>query len=158
VGEVVKGKLTLTTPDAYNHVAIEDMIPAGFEIVNFNLDTEDQSLLDNDWLGSSDRAGSQGWLSGLFGSSQAAQAFGSRGFGGSFGNNTRTLRPTHSETHDDRVFLYVERMSPGVYEYEYFLRALVPGEFQHLPAKAEELFFPEVFGRTGGGTIEVTLD
>ena len=158
VGDVVKGKLTLTIPDSYNHVAIEDIIPAGFEIVNFNLDTEDQSLQNNDWLGSAAESSSGSWLSGLFGSSQVAQVFGSSGFGGSFGNNTRTLRPTHIESHDDRVFLYVEQMSPGVYEYEYFLRALVPGEFQHLPARAEELFFPEVFGRTGGGIVEVTLE
>jgi uncharacterized protein YfaS (alpha-2-macroglobulin family) len=52
--------------------------------------------------------------------------------------------------------LYVEEMSEGVYEYEYFLRALVPGEFQHLPARAEQLFFPEVFGRTEGTVIDVT--
>jgi len=65
------------------------------------------------------------------------------------------LRPNHTESHDDLVFLYVEQLSPGVYEYEYFLRALIPGEFQHLPARAEELFFPEVFGRTDGDVIEV---
>jgi len=52
--------------------------------------------------------------------------------------------------------LYMEELSEGVYEYEYYLRALVPGEFQHLPARAEELFFPEVFGRTGGEVFEVT--
>jgi uncharacterized protein YfaS (alpha-2-macroglobulin family) len=158
VGDVVKGKLTLTIPDDYSHVAIEDIIPAGFEIINFNLDTEDQSLQDSDWLGGGSQSDSGSWLSGFFGSSQMVQVFGSSGFGGSYGNNTRTLSPTHAESHDDRIFLYVENMSAGVYEYEYFLRALVPGEFQHLPARAEELFFPEVFGRTGGGTMEVTLD
>jgi len=154
VGDVVKGKLTITVPSQYTHVAIEDIIPAGFEIVNFNLDTEDQSLKDN-----SVGASSESWFSRIgsaFGGSQSAQLFRSRGFGGSYGNNTRTLRPTHTESHDDRVFLYVEKLSPGVYEYEYYLRALVPGEFQHLPARAEELYFPEVFGRTDGDIVTVT--
>lgn len=157
VGEVVKGKLTITIPDHYSHVAIEDIIPAGFEIVNFNLETEDKTLLDNYDVGLSPESG--GWLSRLtnvFGGSQSAQVYRPSRFGGSYGNNTRTLRPTHTESHDDRVFLYVEELPAGVYEYEYFLRALVPGEFQHLPARAEELFFPEVFGRTGGGLVEVT--
>jgi hypothetical protein len=161
VGDVVKGQLTLTIPERYSHVAIEDMIPAGFEIVNFNLETEDQSLVGVGGLGALSDPSATGWLSrvtGVFGDSQTAQIYQSRGFGGSFGNATWKLRPTHTESHDDRVFLYVEQLEAGVYEYEYFLRALVPGEFQHLPARAEELFFPEIFGRTGGGLIEVTLD
>lgn len=160
VGDVVKGKLTITIPDEYTHVAIEDIIPAGFEIVNFNLDTEDQSLLANQKERAEGALQTQSsWFShfkNVFGDSQTAQVFRSQGFGGSYGNTRRKLRPTHTESHDDRVFLYVESLAPGVYEYEYFLRALVPGEFQHLPAKAEELFFPEVFGRTEGSVIEVT--
>jgi len=92
----------------------------------------------------------------VFGGSQTAQVFYGGGWGDSYRNDTRKLYPTHAETHDDRVFLYVDTLGAGVYEYEYFLRALVPGEFQHLPARAEELFFPEVFGRTGGDIITVT--
>jgi len=159
VGDVIKGKLTLTLPDHYTHVAIEDIIPAGFEIVNFNLDTEDKSLLNNNEFGQSSDDDSSGWLSrvtNVFGRSQSAQVFGSIGNGGSYRNDTRSLYPTHVESHDDRVYLYVDEMRQGVYEYEYFLRALVPGEFQHLPARAEELFFPEIFGRTAGGMIKVT--
>ena len=161
VGDVVKGKLTITIPDEYAHVAVEDIIPAGFEIVNFSLDTEDQSLLDepaDNAKGMLPNSKSGSWLSrlgNLFGGSQTAQVYRPGGFGGSYRNNTNPLRPTHTESHDDRVFIYVERLSPGVYEYEYFLRALVPGEFQHMPARAEELFFPEVFGRTEGGMVEV---
>ncbi len=157
VGEVIKGKLAITIPDHYSHVAVEDIIPAGFEIVNFNLQTEDQALLNNDTFGA--LPASEGWLSrftDIFNGPQAAQIYQSDESGGSYTNDTRKLLPTHIESHDDRVFLYIEDLSPGVYEYEYFLRALVPGEFQHLPARAEELFFPEVFGRTGGGTFKIT--
>ena len=164
VGDVIKGKLTITIPDVYTHVAIEDIIPAGFEIVNFNLATEDQSLRTDtqspDELYGQAESGS--WFSRLgnfFGSSQTARVGQTRRFVGQYGSNeARMLRPTHTESHDDRVFLYVEQLSPGVYEYEYFLRALVPGEFQHLPARAEELFFPEVFGRTDGGVVTISSE
>lgn len=165
VGEVVKGKLTITIPDPYYDVAVEDMIPAGFEIVNFSLTTEDQSLL-NDELGSADGgsfaanavSGIRDWFSG----SQVAQVWNDQyryWYGGSRDTaRTRELRPDHTESHDDRVFLYIESLRPGVYEYEYFLRALVPGEFQHLPARAEELFFPENFGRTSGDIFTITVE
>ncbi len=158
VGEVIKGKLRITVPEPYNHLSVEDMIPAGFELVNFNLATEDQSLkehLDN----SVENEYEEDWyyfFDNLFSETQKAQSFGSRKFGGSYNNQVNYLRPTHVETHDDRVFLYVDHLSEGVYEYEYFLRALVPGSFQHLPARAEELFFPEIFGRTEGSRFEVT--
>lgn len=164
VGDVIKGKLTITVPDYYRHVAVEDIIPAGFEIVNFNLATEDKSLQnelqDSDGLGMSPTDNDDSWLARLgsmFGRSQTAQVYSSRYYlGGSYRtDSSRTLRPTHVESHDDRVFLYMESLSPGVYEYKYYLRALVPGEFQHLPARAEELFFPEVFGRTSGDIITI---
>ena len=67
-----------------------------------------------------------------------------------------SLYPYFTEAHDDRVFLFKENLTPGVYEYEYYVRALVPGTFQHLPAIASEMYFPEVFGRTEGNTFTVT--
>ena len=41
-------------------------------------------------------------------------------------------------------------LSPGVYEYDYFVRALIPGKYHHLPAVVSEMYFPENFGRTRG--------
>jgi len=164
VGEVVRGKITLIIPDVYQNVAVEDFIPAGFEIVNFNLSTEDQSLntseeysrMGSAYTNESFLANVVSGVRGLFGEEQTAQLYGSFNSGGSYSNESRKLRPTHTESHDDRVFLYMENLSPGVYEYEYYLRALVPGTFQQLPARAEELYFPEVFGRTSGNIITVT--
>jgi hypothetical protein len=62
----------------------------------------------------------------------------------------REFFPDHKELHDDRVFLFKERISPGVYEFEYFVRALIKGKFIHLPARVYEMYFPEKFGRTQG--------
>jgi uncharacterized protein YfaS (alpha-2-macroglobulin family) len=52
VGEVVKGKIRIITGKPRNLFAVEDFIPAGFELVNFDLATEDTTLLDGekrDW-------------------------------------------------------------------------------------------------------------
>jgi uncharacterized protein YfaS (alpha-2-macroglobulin family) len=45
VGEVIKGKLTIISPKNRNLFTVNDAIPAGFELVNFNLATEDQTNL-----------------------------------------------------------------------------------------------------------------
>ena len=180
VGDIVKGKITVTVPSAYAHVAIEDFIPAGFEIVNQNLDTE-RGVVENDSGNYKDgafisprrdeakgffaRALSQ--VSSYFGlDTQLAQTYSGSAYEwgvdspadayDGWGLNSETLYPSHVEAHDDRVFLYVDSLQPGVYTYEYYLRALVPGTFAHLPARAEELYFPEIFGRTSGSRITVT--
>ena len=168
IGDIVKGKITLTVPSAYAHVSVEDFIPAGFEIVNQNLDTE-RGAVDAEMgeygfapaasqteRGFFTRTLSQ--VGSYFGyGKQLAQTYGALDYGytndGEMG--TRTLYPSHIEAHDDRVFLYVESLEPGVYEYEYYLRALVPGTFAHLPARAEELYFPDIFGRTSGERFTV---
>lgn len=170
VGEVVRGKIVVTVPASYTDVAIEDMIPAGFEIVNFSLATEDQSLLDGEEHGEGEYYGmaparersdllTRTWegLANAWSGTQAAQLWGGMSFGtgGSRKDQTRTLYPTYRESHDDRVYLYVETLAPGVYESEYYLRALVPGTFKYLPARAEEMYFPEVFGRTSGSIFTI---
>ncbi len=46
-------------------------------------------------------------------------------------------------------------MPKGVYEYTYFAQATTPGEFRIAPATAFEQYFPEVWGRSDGGTFIV---
>ncbi len=162
VGEILRGRLRIGIPGMYNHVAVEDYIPAGFELVNFNLATEDQSLMMDDVYGeNSERSGfmskARGYVGQWFDQSPLAQTYGASGGRGASATRVKELVPTHVESHDDRVFFYVDQISPGLYEYEYFIRALVPGAFQQLPAKAEELYTPEVFGRTSGDIITVSL-
>jgi len=166
VGDIVRGKIKISIPSEYKNVAVEDMIPAGFEIVNFNLDTEDKTLGTEGSFGMTiptNTASSDGLLTrvfseitSIFSGSQTAQVYGSKMYEVQSDTYTQTLMPTHTESHDDRLFLFVENLPAGVYEYEYYLRALVPGEFQHLPARAEESYFPEIFGRTSGDLITVT--
>ena len=55
----------------------------------------------------------------------------------------------HTEKRDDRVQVFADRVYSGVYEYSYVTRATTIGTFVVPPARAEEMYTPETFGRTG---------
>jgi uncharacterized protein YfaS (alpha-2-macroglobulin family) len=113
VGEVIREHLEITVPVTRRDVAIQDFIPAGLEIVNTSLATEDQTL------NSDERPvkNSKFW-------------------------------PNHREWRDDHAFLYRELLEPGTYEFDYLVRALVPGNYLRLPAQIWEMNNPENFGRS----------
>ncbi len=122
VGDVVRAHVQITVTKSRNFVIVEDYIPAGMEIVNLDLATEQKSLLLQEK---------------------------------ELKENSRELYPDFTELHDDRALIFKERVSPGVYEFDYYIRALTRGEFTHLPAVVSEMYFPENFGRTAGGYFEV---
>ncbi len=59
------------------------------------------------------------------------------------------------ELRKDRLLLYAPRLEPGVYSFRYRLRATVPGGFVLRPARAEEMYAPEVFGTSRAGRLVV---
>ncbi len=59
------------------------------------------------------------------------------------------------ELRKDSLLLYAPRLEPGVYSFRYKLRATVPGGFVLRPARAEEMYAPEVFGASAGGRLVV---
>ncbi len=61
----------------------------------------------------------------------------------------------YQEEHDDGLLLYAPYLDAGVYTYTYVLRAAAPGDFAHRPAIAEEMYTPEVSGRSSGGRASV---
>ena len=61
----------------------------------------------------------------------------------------------HVERHDDRVTLFATRLSEGVHEFTYMVRATTAGTFITAPMSAEEMYEPEVFGRTASEVVEV---
>ncbi len=127
-GDVLRGQIKIFVPEGRNFVAVEDFIPAGVELINFNLDTEDKSLLVEE-------QNDQDWWRNYY--------------------NNKKLRPSMKELRDDRLFLFKENLSAGEYEYDYFVRVLIPGKFHHLPAVVSEMYFPENFARTSGRYFEV---
>jgi uncharacterized protein YfaS (alpha-2-macroglobulin family) len=62
---------------------------------------------------------------------------------------------SHSELRDDRVALFANYLSAGTYEYSYTLRATSAGQFNVIPAFANEQYFPEVFGRSDGALFTI---
>jgi len=61
----------------------------------------------------------------------------------------------HMEKRDDRLQVFADRMWGGVYEYTYVTRATTIGTFVVPPARAEEMYNPETFGRSGTDTFVV---
>jgi hypothetical protein len=59
------------------------------------------------------------------------------------------------ERHDDRVELFATRLGAGEHEFSYLARATTPGRFGAAPARAEEMYAPEVYGLTPSARIEV---
>jgi hypothetical protein len=59
------------------------------------------------------------------------------------------------EIRDDRVLFFIDHMSAGMFHYRYLARATSLGTFVLPPTKAEEMYTPEVFGRTGSDVIRI---
>jgi uncharacterized protein YfaS (alpha-2-macroglobulin family) len=180
VGEVLRGVVTIISPKERHLFAIEDYIPAGFELVNFSLATEDQSQIDtagtpptsstpppparrmlassasyNDTFSFGHFVSTiwnrMGYLWG--GTSAVVSDFNT--YAESSALVYQSLRPDFQELRDDRLFLFAQDVPAGTYRYEYYIRATTAGTFSHLPAVASDLYFPENFGRTAGSLFTV---
>jgi uncharacterized protein YfaS (alpha-2-macroglobulin family) len=128
-GDLVRVTLTLRLTKERRYVAVTDPLPAGFEAVESWFATTAASLarphVDAD-------ESARSWLS----------WFRRGGF-------------DHVERLDDRVNLFATRLSEGTHEFTYVVRATTAGSFKTAPARAEEMYEPEVFGRTGSAVVEV---
>ena len=63
----------------------------------------------------------------------------------------------HKELRDDRILAFADELPAGVHTLEFAARATTPGTFQLMPATAEMMYAPEVFGRSDGGSFSVIL-
>ncbi len=61
----------------------------------------------------------------------------------------------HQNLRDERAEVFATLLWDGVYDYSYVARATTPGEFIVPPAKAEEMYSPEVFGRSASDRVIV---
>ncbi|MGD0576516.1 MAG: MG2 domain-containing protein [Candidatus Staskawiczbacteria bacterium] len=120
-GDLVREHLTVVVPVERRNVQIEDYIPAGLQIVDLSLATEDKSLRLNQ-----------------------------------VEVKAPEIYPDYKAIYDDRAYVYTSMLEPGVYEFDYYLRALVPGTYTQMPAMVSEMYTPENFGRTGSATFKVT--
>ncbi|MCC6748694.1 MAG: Ig-like domain-containing protein [Deltaproteobacteria bacterium] len=130
-GELVRVTLKIVVPQQMHFVAVEDPLPAGLEAVNFRLMNATQSLA---------RGLSHGYAS---------------RYGGPRSDSAWWTPFYHQELRDDRVQLFADSIEPGVYTYVYLARATTAGTYVTPPAHAEQMYEPEVFGRTGTSTFTV---
>ncbi len=61
----------------------------------------------------------------------------------------------HQNMRDERVEAFATLLWEGVYTYDYVARATTPGTFVAPPTKAEEMYSPDVFGRSGSDLVIV---
>ncbi len=61
----------------------------------------------------------------------------------------------HQNLRDERAEAFTPLLWDGVYEYTYYARATTPGRFVVPPTKAEEMYSPEVFGRSASDIVVV---
>jgi uncharacterized protein YfaS (alpha-2-macroglobulin family) len=56
---------------------------------------------------------------------------------------------------DNRSEVFSMQLGEGTHRFSYTARATTPGTFIAAPAKAEEMYSPETFGRSGGTTVVI---
>jgi alpha-2-macroglobulin len=127
-GDLIKVTLTLNLTKERRFVAVTDPLPAGFEPVESWFATSAANLS----RATDEQDTASDWFS-----------WWSRG---GF---------DHVERHDDRVDLFATRLATGRHTFSYVVRATTAGTFRTAPAHAEEMYEPEVFGRTATTMIEV---
>jgi uncharacterized protein YfaS (alpha-2-macroglobulin family) len=134
-GARVRVRLTMVAQARRYHVALVDPLPAGLEILNPELAVTESIPAD-------------------VGGNTGVLTYGSRSYGyGSWW--WRQYWFDHQNFRDERAEAFSALLWEGVYNYSYVTRATTPGQFVVPPAKAEEMYHPETFGRTGTDLVNV---
>ena len=137
LGDVVRVQVTVVAPHDRLFVLVEDFLPAGLEPINPRLRSVAPELIQQ------------------LESDRATAAYGSDSgyYAPWYGWYYSPWQ--HVDIRDDRLTLEASRLPRGVHEYVYYARATTPGTFIVPPARAEESYFPEVFGRSDSGYFTV---
>jgi hypothetical protein len=120
------------------HVVVEDPLPAGLEAVQASFETTSRTYDVADPGGQGDEEDDR------------ASDYDARGAGKAY-----NFAWYHREIHDDKVLTFVEHMPAGMYHYRYLARATTMGRFVVPPTRAECMYEPAIFGRTGATVFEV---
>ncbi|HEY3027025.1 MAG TPA: Ig-like domain-containing protein [Pyrinomonadaceae bacterium] len=134
-GVRVRVRLTMVAPARRYHVALVDPLPAGFESLNPALAVTENIPEDKQQAGVAE--------------------YGSRSIGYGWWR-WRGVWFDHQNLRDERAEAFTALLWEGVYNYSYVTRATTPGSFVVPPAKAEEMYHPETFGR--GKTDRVRIE
>ncbi|KAL9643115.1 hypothetical protein ABK040_003915 [Willaertia magna] len=124
-GEVIRVKLTLTNTSRRYHVALADYLPACLEALNPELKGTPAIAKEEN---NNNKKGFWWW--------------------------NRTWYE-HQNLRDERVEAFTSLLYEGSHEFKYLARVTSIGSFVIPPARAEEMYSPELFGRTGTEFAEV---
>ncbi|KAL9653554.1 hypothetical protein ABK040_000474 [Willaertia magna] len=124
-GEVIRVKLTLSTTSRRYHVALVDYLPACLEALNPELKGTPNITDDTN---EESKLNCCWW--------------------------NRTWYE-HQNLRDERVEAFTSFLLEGSHEFKYFARVTSIGSFVIPPTKAEEMYCPELFGRTGTEFVEI---
>ncbi|MCG8425479.1 MAG: MG2 domain-containing protein [Proteobacteria bacterium] len=124
-GTRVRVRLTMVAENRRYHVALVDPLPAGLEAMNPALAVTGAIPQDP----SAQKQGPYWWWQ-------------------------RTWYE-HQNMRDERIEAFASLLWAGVHEYTYVARATTPGNYVVPPAKAEEMYSPETFGRSGSDKVIV---
>lgn len=138
-GELVRVDLYVSVPAARHFVVVDDPVPGGLEPVNRDLATA--STVDADKAGGV-YAGGSWWFK--FNDWQE------------FGISQWNFY--HQELRHHAARFYADYLPAGHYHLAYVAQAIAPGEFGVQPAHAEEMYEPEVFGKSTPVRLNVTRD
>ncbi|MCE1255211.1 MAG: hypothetical protein LWX83_16890, partial [Anaerolineae bacterium] len=120
-------RLSLVVPVDMNYVTVEDVIPAGVEIINRGLNITQQGESQQPLMSAKDIF-EMGWKYWIFGEPQIGD---------------RTLR------------WVVEKLPAGTYELTYQVMPQMVGRFNVIPAHAWQIYYPEVEATSAGGVLEI---
>ena len=125
-GSLAVVTLEVAVPKESLFVVVEDPLPAGFEAVNPNFRTESEEQQRKlQALAAEDE--NRPWWDGF----------------------------RHVELHDNRVLLFADSLRTGVHTYRYLARALTVGTFVAPGVKVEQMYAPDVYGRSAEQAVKV---
>jgi len=135
-GELIRVDLFVSLPSERFFVVVEDPVPGGLEPVNRDLATA--SAVDVQKGESPFPAES---LSNRYSDWK------------SFGASRWSFY--HKELRHSAARFYSERLNAGRYHLSYAAQAIAPGQFMALPARVEEMYNPDVFGKTAPSVLKI---
>ena len=129
-GDLTLVDIVVVTPSPRQFVVVDDPIPAGLEPVDTG------------------RASTSEWLREALSDDRPGEPWGA-------GSSNAWAR---EELRDDRALFFIDRMPAGMFRYSYLARATTPGVYLAPPSRVEEMYTPEVFGRSSADTVKITAD
>jgi uncharacterized protein YfaS (alpha-2-macroglobulin family) len=135
-GELVRVDLFVRLPAARNFVVVDDHVPGGLEPVNRDLATA--SVVDSE-KGNFVASGGSFWYR----------------FGDWHEYGYSHWSFYHKELRHHAVRFYSEYLPAGNYHLSYVAQAMAPGDFIVMPLHAEEMYDPDVYGKSIPAILKV---